>query len=153
MTDLFQKWNGEFFQRSSLKDLGLRCQLGHRAAEPCSNPAPAHGDEFVVIDSRGIHQMLLDFCNCETAASHVEQLLRASFFPATSTQPRTAATFRVLEQYHLLSLESKVSAYQFYSSLAKLEDNTGLRQVKVGSYIVYIFTTSFDNVRIAIPHS
>lgn len=94
------------------------------------------------MDSHGIHQIALDFCNCEKAASHVEQLLRGSLFPATSSKPRTAATFRLLEQYHLLSLQSKISAYEFYSSLAKMEDNTGLSHVKVSLNINHVHELS-----------
>ncbi|KAG2336372.1 hypothetical protein BDR05DRAFT_953419 [Suillus weaverae] len=38
--------------------------------------------------------------------------------------PKTATTFGVLEQYHLLSFESKASTYEFYQGLACLSDNT-----------------------------
>jgi len=106
-------------------------QLGHYPGNICPNPHRAFNDEFVVIDSHGIHCVALDFCNCSTAKSHSQQLLRASWFPSTSDNPRTAATFRVLQQYHLLSLESKVSAYGFYHSLARRSDNTGLMPAKV----------------------
>ena len=46
-------------------------------------------------------------------------------------QPRTAATFSLLEEFHLLSLESKILTYQYYNSLARRIDNTGLFPVKV----------------------
>lgn len=54
-----------------------------------------------------------------------------SWFPVTSSRPRTAATFCVLEHFQLLSLESKISVYEYYSSISKLVDNTGLVDVKV----------------------
>ncbi|KAG6885483.1 hypothetical protein C0992_005120, partial [Termitomyces sp. T32_za158] len=38
----------------------------------------------------------------------------------------TAATFRTLKTFELLSYESKVSAFQYYNALARLTDNTGL---------------------------
>ncbi|KIK74769.1 hypothetical protein PAXRUDRAFT_19552 [Paxillus rubicundulus Ve08.2h10] len=113
-----------------LKDLGLRVQLGHKPGEACSNPTCAFNNQFVVLDTNGIHTISLYFCGCERASSHVQQLLRFSWFPATSTQPRTAATFHLLKQYHLVSLESKLSAYKFYNALSRLTNNTGLLDVK-----------------------
>ncbi|KAG6905142.1 hypothetical protein DXG01_004559 [Tephrocybe rancida] len=50
-------WNGEFFVRTNLKSLGLRVQLGHPRGIPCSNPQSSPGDDFVVIDVRGIHSL------------------------------------------------------------------------------------------------
>ncbi|KAF8839151.1 hypothetical protein BDN67DRAFT_982034, partial [Paxillus ammoniavirescens] len=38
----------------------------------------------------------------------------------------TAATFSLLEMFHLLSFESKVSSYEFYNLLTRCSDNTGL---------------------------
>ncbi|KAH7919505.1 hypothetical protein BV22DRAFT_1108049 [Leucogyrophana mollusca] len=121
-------WNGTFFERASLKKLGLRIQLGHPIGETCHQPERAFGDAFVVVDSQGVHEVGVDFCGCETniGLSKVKQLLRARWFPSTSVDPRSAATFRVMEEYQLLSFESKVSAYQFYDALARRTDNTGL---------------------------
>ncbi|KAG1853639.1 hypothetical protein F4604DRAFT_1883371 [Suillus subluteus] len=105
-------WNGHYFEQISLKTLGLRIQLGH-----------PFNDDFIIIDTTGIHEVALDFCACGTMQTHVKQLLRARLFPATITEPKTAATFNVLEQYHKLSFESKASAFEFYHGLACLSDN------------------------------
>ncbi|KAH7907679.1 hypothetical protein BJ138DRAFT_1116497 [Hygrophoropsis aurantiaca] len=125
-----QKWNGEFFERTSLKNLGLRIQLGHKIGKTCAVPERAFGDDFVVVDSHQIHEVSVDFCGCETSQDRVKQLLRMRWFPATTTDPKTAATFRVLEQFHLLSFESKASSYEYYSSLSRATDNTGLMHLK-----------------------
>lgn len=109
----------------------MRIQLGHGPEETCLNAQVASSDDFVIIDVHGIHEIGLDFCGCETAQIHYIQLLRAHLFPATSAEPRTAATFAVLEMFHLLSFESKVSAYEFYHSLAQRSDNTGITAIKV----------------------
>jgi len=119
-----------------LKTLGLRVQLGHPTGEHCLLPERAYNDDFTLIDINGIHEVGLDFCGCETAQSRAKQLLRTAWFPATSTSPRTAATFQILEHYHLLSFESKASCYEFYHSLVRLTDNTGLRARKVCEYLV-----------------
>ncbi|KAI6119465.1 hypothetical protein EV401DRAFT_2071463 [Pisolithus croceorrhizus] len=118
-------WTGSYFERRSLRDLGLRIQLGHRAGDRCYRPRPAARDDFTIIHSNGVHSVKLDFCGCESAEAPFQQLLRIHWFPASSEKPRTAATFNVLEQFHLLSFESKVSAFEFYQSLSRISDNTG----------------------------
>ncbi|KAG1800650.1 hypothetical protein EV424DRAFT_1474814 [Suillus variegatus] len=123
-------WNGKFFQSVTLKTLGLRVQLGHMPGERCYNAQPVSCDEFTVIGAHGIHDVAVDFCRCETAQICYKQLLRVRWFPATTTDPQTAATFSILELFHLLSFESKVSSYEFYHSLARRSDNTGTLPIK-----------------------
>jgi len=130
-----QHWNSTFFERTSLKNIGLRIQLGHLPGQTCSNPKCAFNDDFTVMDSHGIHSVALDYCDCENAKSPVQQLLRFSWFPATTVHPRSATTFRLLHEFQLLSFESKVSAYEFYQSLARNSDNNGIINIKV----VYLF--------------
>lgn len=149
---MLQRWNGTYFERITLKTLGLRIQLGHQIGDTCCNPHRAFNDDFVIIDTTGIHEVALDFCACGTMQTHVKQLLRARLFPATITDPKTAATFGVLEQYHLLSFESKASAYEFYQGLARLSDNTGINPPKVFNLrSVYLFLQrTYRNHRTAI---
>lgn len=92
-THCIDEWTGLCFQRTSLKKLGLRIQLGHPIGQHCILPQQAFNDDFILIDTDGIHQIGLDFCGCETAQTHPKQLLRNRWFPSTSTNPRTAATF------------------------------------------------------------
>ncbi|TFK78062.1 hypothetical protein K466DRAFT_446088, partial [Polyporus arcularius HHB13444] len=47
------------------------------------------------------------------------------WFPATSVNPKTAATFGLLEMFHTLSGQSKLSAFEYYAALARRTDNTG----------------------------
>ncbi|KAG2341292.1 hypothetical protein BDR05DRAFT_977042 [Suillus weaverae] len=128
--DCFSQWQDRYFHPTTLKHLGLRIQLGDHAGQSCRNPKPAREDNFVVIDVHGIHEVGLDFCSCANAPSHYRQLLCGHFFPLTTTDPRTAATFAVLEHFHLLSFESKVSTYKFYHCLARRSDNTGIKPIK-----------------------
>ncbi|KAK0471979.1 hypothetical protein EDD18DRAFT_1314665 [Armillaria luteobubalina] len=48
------------------------------------------------------------------------------FFLATDTQPRTAVTTAALEQFQMLTFMGKISAYEYYHSLVRLTDNTGI---------------------------
>ncbi|KAG1851436.1 hypothetical protein DFJ58DRAFT_728881 [Suillus subalutaceus] len=128
--DRDEEWTQDFFKRVSLKSLGLHIQLGHNPGEVCLNKQRANGDDFTVVDAHEIHEIGLDFCGCETVQIHHIQLLRARWFPATSSKPQTATTFAVMEFFHLLSFESKVSPYEFYHSLAHRTDNTGITPIK-----------------------
>ncbi|KAG2750180.1 hypothetical protein P692DRAFT_20874680 [Suillus brevipes Sb2] len=125
-----EEWCGTFFVRVSLKLLGLRIQLGHNPGEKCYNPEAAAGDDFVVVDIHGIHEIGLDFCGCETAQIHYKQLICARWFPATSKKPQTATTFALMEFFHLLTFESKVSTYEFYHSIARRTDNTSTTPIR-----------------------
>ncbi|KAG1817907.1 hypothetical protein EV424DRAFT_1472791 [Suillus variegatus] len=125
-----EEWHETFFIRISLKSLGLPVQLSHNPGEKCYNPEPTPGDDFVVINVHGIHEISLDFCGCETAQAHYKQLLCARWFPATVSNPQTAATFALMELFHLLSFESKVSAYEFYHSIARRTDNMSITPIR-----------------------
>ncbi|KAG2357826.1 hypothetical protein BDR07DRAFT_1379859 [Suillus spraguei] len=70
------EWTGQIFQRISLKTMGLHVQLGHTIGERCILPKKAFNDEFVLIDTNGVHEIGLDFCGCTTSQTHTKQLLR-----------------------------------------------------------------------------
>ncbi|KAJ6511745.1 hypothetical protein DFH09DRAFT_868953, partial [Mycena vulgaris] len=79
-----ERWNGKFFEKTSLKTLGLCVQLGHPARVRCREPLQAH-EEFVVLHTNGIHDVNIDLCDCEDVAkagSADVQMLRAGWFPA-----------------------------------------------------------------------
>jgi hypothetical protein len=62
-------------------------------------------------------------------------VLRRSWFPATNLEPQTCATFRLLETFHIMTLQGKVTTYDYYSGLEKLTDNSGLEKLKVWDFI------------------
>lgn len=114
--------------------LGLCIQLGHLPGETCLNPVPVAKEGFVVVDTDQIHTIAVNFCNCHRAIDRHIQLLRAQLFPSTTIAPQTAATFRVLELFQLLTFMSKVSAFEFYYTIARRTDNTGTRTTPVGFF-------------------
>lgn len=132
-TNLFEKkWNDSFFESIALKDLGLCLQVGH-GGTPC--PLALHTpSSLVVIHVNGLHHVRIKYCQCLNAPPVYIQLLRLGWFPASTTRPETCATFQVLRQCHILSLQSKLSTYHFFKSLERLTDNTGLTPLPVMSH-------------------
>ncbi|KAJ7059357.1 hypothetical protein C8F01DRAFT_1255058 [Mycena amicta] len=119
------RWNGIYFRKTSLKSLGLRIQLGHRHPSAfCARRLPAH-EEFLVLHENGVHEVAVDFCGCERHEEPYKQLLHAGWFPATTHQPKTCATFVCLDRFHALSMQAKTTAYDFYAVLEHLTDGAG----------------------------
>jgi hypothetical protein len=120
-----QRWNGSFFVRTSLRDLNLIVYLGHQGM-----PCPFLGrvlDKFTVVHMNGIHTVKVRLCACYGERSQPKfQLLRYSWLPASTEDLQTAFTFEVLNAYHLLSLQGKVSREDYYLSISRHTDNTGL---------------------------
>jgi hypothetical protein len=79
----------------------------------------------------GIHDIGLDFCDCEYAQAHHIQILQFRWFPVAVANPNTAATQRVLKHFEILSFESKVSGFDFYRSLAHKTDDMAIIGTKV----------------------
>ncbi|KAF7367039.1 CxC2 domain-containing protein [Mycena sanguinolenta] len=146
-----QRWDGAKFQRVTLKELGLRIQLGHwhgsATDRVCPLPLTAPNDDFVIIDNSGVHSVHLDYCNCGLGGHPTVQLLRAGFWAATTTNHRTAATFAVLRQYHLLSFEAKCAALEFYQSLARATDNLRYKRDKDRYHEFRRMTRQWRNVQ------
>ncbi|KAF5347890.1 hypothetical protein D9756_010191 [Leucocoprinus leucothites] len=113
-----QNWTGSHFEKYSLHDLGFTIHLGHRG-----RPCPAGGGaalDIVVIHTNGVHERRVAFCLCspsDPSYDRLLQLVRNRLFPPTADSPRTAFTFKVLEDFHRHSLSSKTSAYDYYHAL------------------------------------
>nr|GAT50649.1 predicted protein [Mycena chlorophos] len=120
-----QEWNGHFFSKISLKQLGLRIQLGHRESNAhCPRPVAAR-DGFIVMHDNGIHKVALAYCGCPDAEAEYLQLLRSRFFPATTGRPQTCATFACLDRFNAFSLKPKTNGFDFYDTLERLTDGAG----------------------------
>ncbi|KAK7008375.1 hypothetical protein R3P38DRAFT_3210461 [Favolaschia claudopus] len=144
-----QKWSGAFFEPASLKSLGVRIQLGHwhGQSKKCLLPEHAAGDDFVILDTNGIHSVGLDYCGCGQSGPREVQLLRAQLWPATTTSPRTAATFSLLRHFHILSFESKCAILEFYQTLARLSDNLHYKKDKNRYHELRRIIREWKNVR------
>ncbi|KAF7299710.1 CxC2 domain-containing protein [Mycena chlorophos] len=124
-----QEWDDRqhYFNKTTLKRLGLRVQLGHHAADwRCPKPVAARS-EVVVLHDNGIHMVAFDYCGCERAEPEYLQLLRSRFFPATVRRPQTCATFACLDRLNAFSLKPKTNTFDFYDTLERLTNGAGER--------------------------
>lgn len=120
-----QHWQNEFFDRTTLRSLGLVCHLGHNG-DPCPiGPRPLN---LTIIDVNGWHKVRVGFCGCDKSAPWREryrQLLRMRWYPASFSRPRTAFSFDLLETYHKVALQGKLNLYDFYLTIMQKSDNQG----------------------------
>ena len=146
-----QKWNGNFFEKATLRSLGLRIQLGHDGG-CCSLPIPA-ASNFLVFDISGVHQVHVDFCGCRPIyeLNKRVQLLQKQWFPATTTRPQTVFTFDCLDMFHELTLQGKTSLYDFYHVLLRKTDNASVRSSIVSISLVALVLSLGINRDLAVP--
>ncbi|KAJ3511561.1 hypothetical protein NMY22_g15609 [Coprinellus aureogranulatus] len=99
--------------------------LGHGGRACPNRPAQDPGIAMTLVDVNGVHDTRVILCHCcgHSERERFNQLLGACFFPATILAPRTAFTFRVLKQFHLLHLVSKINVQDFCKGLFRLTDN------------------------------
>ncbi|KAJ7446064.1 hypothetical protein FB451DRAFT_1412426 [Mycena latifolia] len=134
-THFIEWWNGTHWerQRTGLRDLGLRIQVGpHTMGQICPFKSAASND-FVLYDLGGVHEIAVNYCGCLTADNgppvpkHI-QLLHVCWWPATVRDPNTCATFAVLRLFQLINCFGKLSAYDFLQGLEKCTNNDGLNK-------------------------
>lgn len=78
----------------------------------------------------GIHEVNVDFCRCRTdgaAGAPDIQLLRAGWYPASEERPQTCMTLVALDKFHIATLQAKTTMYDYYASLEKLTNNSGVK--------------------------
>ncbi|KAE9383999.1 hypothetical protein BT96DRAFT_1008551 [Gymnopus androsaceus JB14] len=123
-----ERWNSQFFEHCTLKNCGLILELGgHTKDKPCLMVSIASLENLTVVNKCGIQDITVCYCSCHHAGAQREQLLHARLWPATITNPKTAVTFDCLEHFQMLNLMTKTSGSEFYETLERLTDNTGMR--------------------------
>ncbi|KAK7022727.1 hypothetical protein VNI00_017003 [Paramarasmius palmivorus] len=120
------EWNGDFFEKTSLRAMGLIIQLNHMGME-CVKARKCHS-KMRVLHTNGIHEVDIRFCHCHKRIDQFRQLLRRGLYPSTVNEGHitTCATFAYLETLRVMSSTTKGSTHDFYRALEKLTDNTGL---------------------------
>ncbi|OJT01852.1 hypothetical protein TRAPUB_7684 [Trametes pubescens] len=120
---IVEEWLGTYFQRTSLRTLGAVLRPAHIFGAGCIRVCGTV--ETVVLHTNGVHTVDVQYCECSDAERRV-QLLRLGWWPATPLDPRTCATMALLRHFHLLNLQGKLPAYDFYRALELATDNVGL---------------------------
>lgn len=127
----FQRWQNNFFNRTSLYLLGLIYHTGHNG-NPC--PTGSSPQDLIIIDLNGWHKVRIRFCTCDTNTPWDEryrQLLRIRWYPASFNRPRTAFSFDLLDTYHKITLQGKLNLYDFYLAIMQKSDNQGRSKIMV----------------------
>ncbi|KAH8103711.1 hypothetical protein DFH11DRAFT_1768670 [Phellopilus nigrolimitatus] len=123
-----EQWCKTHWRRTSLAIMGLVVAFGHKGGL-CPNPEPL-ARTVTVIDVSGIHKVKVSLCDCSAASAEAglphNQYLRVGWFPATYKHPRTVVTFSCLAQFHLLTVQGKVTGFDYYQTLVRLTDNTNI---------------------------
>ncbi|KAF8999723.1 hypothetical protein BDZ89DRAFT_969307, partial [Hymenopellis radicata] len=122
-----EKWDGTRFETIELRGLGLSVQLGHPVGTSCPF-RHITTNEFTVLHFNGVHTVSIFFCGCTGAPRPHVQLLRASLWPATPLEPRTATTFAFLRMFHILNSFGKVPCWDVWKTLETMSWNrTGIK--------------------------
>ncbi|KAK7028481.1 CxC2 domain-containing protein [Favolaschia claudopus] len=91
----------------------------------CPHPA-AQTRTLVVLDFPHVHTVNFKYCACDNSddASNLQQLLRNRWYPATTVDPGTCATFATLEAFRLLNVVSNVNVQDFVKTMERRSDAT-----------------------------
>ncbi|PBK71034.1 hypothetical protein ARMSODRAFT_884651, partial [Armillaria solidipes] len=85
------KWNGLWFEKTSLHQIGLCVQLNHMSMH-CRAPIAGHVS-FKVLHTTGTHDVAVDYCGCERQLPPHIQLLCHGWYPVSHKVPTTCASF------------------------------------------------------------
>ena len=107
-----------------------RVGVTHRSADT-SFPLSNHSCMFVIVDSNGVHDIRVVFCSCPNGGREDLQLLDMGYYPAMITAPKTAFTFRVLDNFLLANKECNVPPRAYYSLLRRFTNNAFPHMVPV----------------------
>ncbi|KAL5512685.1 hypothetical protein ACEPAG_2951 [Sanghuangporus baumii] len=117
-----EKWTGDCFQRIDLSALGFVFYLGHRGL-PCPSTRSHNAHGITVCHTNGFHFTKVSYCVCAGKSEEAIQLVKNGLFPASRSHPRTAFSHAVLRAFHIDTIVSKKSGYDYMEMLRKLTNN------------------------------
>ncbi|KAJ6488281.1 hypothetical protein C8R47DRAFT_1071998 [Mycena vitilis] len=118
---VISEWKGRFWETTPLISIGFVYQLGHEGGS-CKRPE-AKIRTLVVMDVNIIHTIKYRFCGCDRSdtSNNLRQILRNAWYPGSTVDPDTCATFKSLDFFRLLNVIGNVNAQDFVRTL---EHNT-----------------------------
>ena len=126
-----QQWNGRFFQKMELSELGLELNLGHGGrlcpehVLECQGKGCEHRTSlrFTVVHTNGIHQCNVNYCTCVGHKDVFIQLLEYGVFPSSRKQPRLGFSVATLREYEALNNAAKTSVHDYIDVLRRQTNN------------------------------
>uniref|UniRef100_A0A0W0G9G7 CxC2-like cysteine cluster KDZ transposase-associated domain-containing protein n=1 Tax=Moniliophthora roreri TaxID=221103 RepID=A0A0W0G9G7_MONRR len=110
-----EHWNGSYFEAATLADLSVWVYLGHQGSScPHSKKEFKH---ITLLHTAGIFDILVNFCFCNGHPENFAQLLDLRMFPGSMERIGIAFTFELLDDFHLHTLTSKKTAFDYYNAL------------------------------------
>lgn len=94
---------------------------------------PAKPRRMVVMDVAGIIAVDFQYCRCDKSrrTNNLGQLLGNAWYPASTVDLETCATFQVLDSFRLLNVVGNVSVHDFVGTLERLTDPLRLSSLPV----------------------
>lgn len=99
-------------------------QLGHNGG-PC--PVPGALRTVTVMHVNGVHTVSTSICGCNLSddTNKWRQYIRMGWYPASTAQPRTLATFECLRTFRRLNVIANVNVRDYVTTLERLTDPMG----------------------------
>lgn len=72
--------------------------------------------------------------------------MRLRWFPASPQRPATVVTFKCLDLFHKITVQGKLTGYDYYQSLIHLTDNTDINPPRVSVRCLLSFISNFLNL-------
>lgn len=113
-------------------DLGFVWNIGHEGGLCVTNHSPARA--MVFLHEHGVMDMPVKFCECLTAESEAEQLIRHGCWPATWKSPHTAITLATMATFHGLELQGQLNVHDYIRFLRRMTDGVEPDSVKVSGF-------------------
>lgn len=137
-------WQGGFWERVQLSQLGLLVRLGHKGA---ACPSKHRLRSITVVDINGVHNVNIAFCGCHVYMqkphidhAHIRQL---GWLLSPTSEPGFAMTNRCIKLFDSLTLRTSMTLQNFVHSLASFVDGQYPRIDQV--WVIIRFTDYFSN--------
>ncbi|KAF8135928.1 hypothetical protein K438DRAFT_2122025 [Mycena galopus ATCC 62051] len=120
-----ERWDGKMFARDALATTRPFDKSQFPPRCPHHRPGDPDIGQFTIGDHNGFHTTWIEFCEYVRPGDHArwQQLVAVRLFPASFDKPQTAFTFTAMKQFHVHSLASKKSAYDYVKALCQLSNN------------------------------
>ena len=90
------------------------------------------GNVIIFVDTSGVHRLRVHYCRCPNAKHADRQFVEMGFLPASVMKPKTAFTFRVLDDFRLTNLECNTAGTSYWHKIVRKTSNVFRASVPVG---------------------